>query len=200
MFSFSHTAPRITQEQEEKEYADLRPEERDKILDDVYGRNAEEIAEINTREISSQELDAFHEALGQIPLNDKMDVVSATIRCPELLYSESDPVLFLRCEGYDPERAARRFARYWAMRVEVFGTEKAFLPMTLTGAYADDDEVLQMMKDFPFFRTFLPDDSSGRTVVFGQTSHDNDEYNNISRDVKVRLDCILLIQAFIVSM
>mmetsp|Transcript_9018 Transcript_9018/g.13872 ORF Transcript_9018/g.13872 Transcript_9018/m.13872 type:complete len:341 (-) Transcript_9018:274-1296(-) len=186
MFSVSHTAPRITQEEEERDYADLLPNEKDDILDDIFGRNAEEIAERNSREITQQELDAFHKALEEIPLQDRMDVEAATLYCPELISSESDPKHYLRCEEYNPEKAAARFVEYWKMRVEIFGEEKAFLPMTLTGAYADDEEVLNMMADFPLFRTFLPDDEHGRTVIYGRTSHQSTEYNNIHRDVKLR--------------
>mmetsp|Transcript_29308 Transcript_29308/g.41213 ORF Transcript_29308/g.41213 Transcript_29308/m.41213 type:complete len:189 (+) Transcript_29308:105-671(+) len=188
MFCFSHTAPTITKEEEERDLADLLPEEKNDILNDVFGRNAEEIDVRNSREITQQEINAFHEALEEIPLQDRIDVEAATVHCPELISSESDPKLYLICDGYDPKMAAARFVKYWKMRVEIFGVEKAFLPMTLTGAYADDDEVLQMMTDFPLFRTFLPDDEHGRTVLFAHTSHQSTEYNNIHRDVKVSVD------------
>eukprot|EP00521_Asterionellopsis_glacialis_P016070 CAMPEP_0195291692 /NCGR_PEP_ID=MMETSP0707-20130614/8077_1 /TAXON_ID=33640 /ORGANISM="Asterionellopsis glacialis, Strain CCMP134" /LENGTH=58 /DNA_ID=CAMNT_0040352031 /DNA_START=1 /DNA_END=174 /DNA_ORIENTATION=+ len=56
---FSYTAPTYSKEDEEREYADLCPEQKEGILNDAYGRNAEETAALNEREITQQELDAF---------------------------------------------------------------------------------------------------------------------------------------------
>ena len=61
---------------------------------------------------------------------------------------ETAPHLFLRRDGYDVDKAAKRLAAYWDMRVEIF-QEKAFLPMTLMGALNGNDNVMRMMRDYP---------------------------------------------------
>mmetsp|Transcript_1770 Transcript_1770/g.2477 ORF Transcript_1770/g.2477 Transcript_1770/m.2477 type:complete len:355 (+) Transcript_1770:263-1327(+) len=185
MFSFSYTAPRITEAEKEEEFAGMPEVEKDDVMNDVYGRNADETEAKYGREISPHELDAFYEALEDVPIQYRLETLAAMIRCPELVKTETDPCMFLRYAEFDPHKAANRFAAYWKIRVEMFG-DKAFLPMTLTGAYADDVEVLQMMEKYPLFRTILPNDCNGRTVILIQTSHHSDEYNKICREAKVR--------------
>ena len=39
---------------------------------------------------------------------------------PEIVRQETRPLTFLRCEGYDPAKAALRLAHYWKLRKELF--------------------------------------------------------------------------------
>jgi len=185
---FSYTAPTFSQADREREYADLTVEQKEDILDDAYGRNSEEVAVFNEREITQQELDAFEDALENLPPSEKLEAVAAkTVMCPELVQSETNPSLFLRREQYDPEKAAKRFAAYWKFRVDLFGNEKAFLPIILCegGAFDGDEETLQMMRESPTYRYILPNDSHGRSVVFLESDQENRATNTFSRDTKV---------------
>ena len=187
MFSYSHTAPIVAPEQEEKEYADLDQEEKENILNDIYGRNAEETEEFNRREITQQQLDEFQSALDRIPLEDRTAYQLALIHCPELLQSETSPRLFLIREAFDPNKAAQRLVRYWDMRVDLFGDERAFLPISLLegGALEGDEELLAMMRAFPNFRNFLPNDEHGRTIIYCAPDFFSEAFNNYSRAAKV---------------
>ena len=72
---------------------------------------------------------------------------------------------FLEREDYDARLAAQRMARYWSFKMDVFGPDKCFLPMTLVegGSLSDDVEVL--MESFPDM--ILPGrDKQGRAVLY----------------------------------
>jgi hypothetical protein len=59
------------------------------------------------------------------------------------------------------EKAARRVVRYWKIRKDMFGLDRAFLPMTLDGAMAEDIALLSLG-----YAYLLPDDNHGRAVFF----------------------------------
>jgi hypothetical protein len=83
-----------------------------------------------------------------------------------LIRFESDPYRFLQHKCWRPKKAAELLARHWKLRIDLFGEEWTFLPLkdlSGTGALSQDDiYVLQTG-----FCSFLPDDTQGRTVVFG---------------------------------
>lgn len=96
---------------------------------------------------------------------------------PDLVKSESDPLLFLKRESMNPFTAAKRLALYWEYREEVF-RERAFLPIqdrTGMGALSEEDLAL-----FHGALQELPCDSDGCPVLFlnqlrleGSTINDN---------------------------
>ena len=78
------------------------------------------------------------------------------------LCDDTFKLIFLRCEVFNVEKSVRRFVKYWNMRLEVFGDELAFLPMTLDGAMQNDVDAislqyLQLAKDTtdPYGRALL---------------------------------------------
>eukprot|EP00521_Asterionellopsis_glacialis_P008538 CAMPEP_0195283896 /NCGR_PEP_ID=MMETSP0707-20130614/2287_1 /TAXON_ID=33640 /ORGANISM="Asterionellopsis glacialis, Strain CCMP134" /LENGTH=282 /DNA_ID=CAMNT_0040343147 /DNA_START=384 /DNA_END=1235 /DNA_ORIENTATION=+ len=144
------------------------------------------MARRNGREISHDEINDFHRSLGNIPLDRRTGYELATVHCPDLLETETSPRLFLIREDFDPDKAARRLVEYWNMRVEIFGTERAFLPMTFAGALHDDAEVYRLMVLFPDFRTFLPNDDSGRTVVYCKPDYGKDDFTGCSRTAMMK--------------
>ena len=71
------------------------------------------------------------------------------------------------------------------MQVELFGDDRGFLPMNLNGALGGDEELLQMLREFPSFHCFPPNDSHGRTIVFTELDYSNENFNNHKPIVKV---------------
>mmetsp|Transcript_27692 Transcript_27692/g.38938 ORF Transcript_27692/g.38938 Transcript_27692/m.38938 type:complete len:213 (+) Transcript_27692:67-705(+) len=189
---FSYTAPTYTIEDQEREFADLSPEQKGELQADAYGRNADEIAILNEREITQQELDAFDEALETLPAehNAEAAIAAKTVICPELVEHETNPSLFLRCENYNPRKAAKRFAAYWDFRVDLLGNEKAFLPISLAegGAFDDDIELIRMMRESPTYRYILPNDIHGRSVWYVEADQHNEANWIFHRQEKV---CIM---------
>lgn len=77
-------------------------------------------------------------AMRQLPDETKAAYLDAVSKCPELVLRESNPTWFLERENQDIWAAALRLAQYWEKRKELFGDEKAFLPLDLSGAGALD--------------------------------------------------------------
>jgi len=156
--SFSHTAPRFTDEDRKREYNLLSEAERRKIDDD---RNGTDTHTFGLQEEDSQDyVLQMEEELHTIPSADKEAYTQALIRCPDLVETESKPVKFLRKHDFNVAASAKNLIDYWAWRVKLF-EEKAYLPMTLHGALQNDLDTLST----GFFQ-ILPRDCHGRAVVY----------------------------------
>jgi hypothetical protein len=150
------SAPFVTPEDEQAEREALTEEESQRLYEEVYGSEVE-IEETDTMVDASLLL---QEALHEIPEAAKEAYLEALERAPLLVESESDPISFLRCENYDAWAAAHRLVAYWEVRKKFFGPDRAFLPMTQTGAMAEDMEYSEKA-----LISILPDDDHGRPVV-----------------------------------
>jgi len=63
--------------------------------------------------------------------------------------------------------AAARLVKYWSKRLDLFGEDRAFKPLTLSSIYANEDEVALKRG----FLNLLPDtDESGRGLLFADPS------------------------------
>ncbi|KAL7580689.1 hypothetical protein ACA910_002198 [Epithemia clementina (nom. ined.)] len=72
-----------------------------------------------------------------------------------VLLEESDPIQFVRFCQYNLQAAAKRLCLYWTTRKRVFGPNRAFLPLTLTGTGAlTPADVQTLQAGFP---ALLPD-------------------------------------------
>jgi hypothetical protein len=156
MSAFTFTAPIVTVEDERLEREALTDDERKKLHEDVYG--GEQLV-TETEEMLQNGTRMLREALLAIPDVEKVAYLEALEIAPLLVERESDPVAFLRCENYDAVSAARRLVVYWDIRKKTFGAERAFLPMTQSGAMADDMEYLEKA-----LFVMLPDDEHERAV------------------------------------
>lgn len=130
------------------------------LHNDLYCSEVEHQLVTETDTMLENGLALLQSALEQIPVSEKETYLKALERAPLLVKYESDPAAFLRRENYNAVTAARGLVTYWDTRRKVFGNERTFLPMTLSGAMAPDMEYVQealLMK--------LPDDEHGRVVL-----------------------------------
>jgi hypothetical protein len=151
------TAPIVTPEDEQAEREALTEEESQRLYEEVYGSEVE----IKETDVMLEKASLLlQEALNEIPEAAKQAYLEALERAPLLVERESDPISFLRCEHYDGRAAAHRLVAYWEVRKKFFGPDRAFLPMTQTGAMAEDMEYSEKA-----LISILPDDDHGRPVV-----------------------------------
>lgn len=109
------------------------------------------------REVTERSIELFHEAMGALEgATEYQEALSLGV-----VPLESPVEVFLRHADCDPWAAARQMGLYWKTRKQVFGPERAFLPMTLDGAMADD--VQHMRKGF---LCAVEDDAHGRPVLY----------------------------------
>ena len=90
----------------------------------------------------------------------------ARTHCPEQLTNDFK-LQFLRCEQFQVDLAAKRIMKYWDKRVEIFGQDLAYLPMTLKGALKDDRKALEAG-----FVRLLPGikEPGGRSILYADPS------------------------------
>jgi hypothetical protein len=88
-------------------------------------------------------------------------------KAPHLVQSESDPRLFFHRENGDAVAASRRLIAYWSKRLKLFGAERAYLPLRLGGALAQEELIVLRSATF----VPLPCDLHGRDVFCLDLSH-----------------------------
>jgi hypothetical protein len=166
MSFFNAAAPAFTEEDERAEREALSEEERRLLQQDIFGFPGDERPSLDPiREntaVLEKSLSMLLDALKGLPDEVKASYLQAMECAPEVVEHESPPIAFLRCENYDPWAAAHRLVRYWTLRKQIFGADRAFLPMTLDGAmyHQDSEEVERHALAFP-----LEDDMHGRPVL-----------------------------------
>uniref|UniRef100_A0A7R9ZA46 CRAL-TRIO domain-containing protein n=1 Tax=Pseudictyota dubia TaxID=2749911 RepID=A0A7R9ZA46_9STRA len=139
---------------------------------DVYGQ----CHPLESPELIAGSLVRVEEELKSLPERVRNGWDEACERCPSLV-GDDHKLMFLRCQGFHADRAALRLARYWNKRIELFGEERAFLPMTLKGALRDDIDALI----FGFVRiNSRMVDAHGRRIVFFDPSMLDHEYDRPS--------------------
>jgi hypothetical protein len=158
MSSFPFTAPIITEQQEKEEREALTDDERRRLHEDVYG--GEQLV-TETEEMLRNGTQILRDAVLAIPDAEKVAYLEALEIAPLMVERESAPVAFLRCKNYDAWAAAQHLVAYWDMRKKIFGAERAFLPMTQSGAIANDRECLENA-----LTMILPDDDCNRSVIY----------------------------------
>jgi hypothetical protein len=114
-----------------------------------------------TREMHASGFNELVDAIPRIPAEIKAAFDEAVTRCPSLVAQESDPVRFLRREGFNGWAAALRLMEYWTTRKKLF-QGKAFLPMTLSSGGALDSDDLVLLERGAL--GILPEVQQGRLV------------------------------------
>ena len=97
----------------------LDPQEKRAIYREIHGRNAsddDDAARHNRYEQLEREI-------WKLPKEDKAALMRVLRKNPLLFVVSSQTKLFLLSEDFDAARAARRIARYWQRREDLFGEE-----------------------------------------------------------------------------
>lgn len=98
-----------------------------------------------------------------MPLEQSQVYMEAMAKAPDLVLTETDPLQFVRFCKYDLWAAAQRLCSYWTERKRLFGQQRAFLPLVLTGTGAlTPDDVHTLYAGYP---AILPDTTSGKKCV-----------------------------------
>lgn len=158
MSAYTFTAPLVTPEEEKAEREALTDEEKKRLEDEVYGKE-NDIEE--TEDMQSTGIAMIQDAIEAIPASEKSEYNEALQRVPDLVETESPYLVFLRASRWDSWAAARQLVDHWRGRVKIFGRDKAFLPMTLDGAMAEEVPYLETAIVVP-----AGEDHRGRAVVF----------------------------------
>mmetsp|Transcript_7639 Transcript_7639/g.10882 ORF Transcript_7639/g.10882 Transcript_7639/m.10882 type:complete len:380 (-) Transcript_7639:254-1393(-) len=132
-------------------------------LESFYGQTPTPEETTGLIEKKMKELD---EELKGIPDKQKAGYMQALEKCPDMVDDHNFKLLFLRCEVFRVKAAAKRYVEYWDKRLELFGSDKAFLPLTLEGALKDDSIALSI----GHFQLTGYKDKDGRRIVFADFS------------------------------
>uniref|UniRef100_A0A7S1GIN1 CRAL-TRIO domain-containing protein n=1 Tax=Cyclophora tenuis TaxID=216820 RepID=A0A7S1GIN1_CYCTE len=136
--AFPFSAPRFTEEQQAKEKASLKDEEKAQIQRDIYGKGSDMDYPEETDEFLIPKLEMFQQEVDAIDY--KPAYLEALEKAPKIVEEESPAVTFLRCENYEPKPAAKRLIMYWKFRKQFFGEDKFCLPMTIHGGAMDEKD------------------------------------------------------------
>ena len=116
-----------------------------------------------------------------MPMDRKSAYMQALARSPDLVSTETDSLQFVRYSNYSVPDGAERLVLYWEERRKLFGDERAFLPLTLTGMGAlTSDDAWSLKAGYP---ALLPTSTSGLQVML---CDQRQVLQNSSTDVQVR--------------
>ena len=150
-------------------------------IEDIWNAH-ENKSKANVREdpiASPTDLAALEEVLRATPPSDKKCYLEATIRCPSET-TDDRKAAFLETDDLDPQAAASRLCAYWDERVDTFGDELAFLPMTLKGAMREDVE--HMIHSCPMQRMAKPD-LHGRQMTYYDVGRGDTVHGTVQQEV-----------------
>ena len=129
---------------------------------------------LSVRIPTNRDLLAMEAALDKIPLSQKFAYLQACLRCHAAdqqspgtgdVYSLSAQFKshFLEREGCNPTQAAQRYVAYWTTRLNTFGADLAYRPMTLGGALCQE---VGDMVNHSVFQILPHTDLSGRAIIW----------------------------------
>mmetsp|Transcript_20944 Transcript_20944/g.45673 ORF Transcript_20944/g.45673 Transcript_20944/m.45673 type:complete len:317 (+) Transcript_20944:15-965(+) len=156
-----HEKEVFTEADEKKEQSEMTNKEKADVIAEIYGQ----VHPNETPDLVSESLKGLTEEIDGMPAEKRVNWEKAKERCPELT-GDRHKLMFLRCEVFNVGLAALRLLKYWDKRVELFGEDKAFLPLTLDGALRDDEVALEMS----LMQSTEATDEAGRRIVLGDPS------------------------------
>lgn len=111
-----------------------------------------------TPDLIQEKLAEFEVVLAKLDEKKKTGCLKAAEKCPGEC-NDGFKLVFLRCEVFKVEKAVDRWAKYWNTRIEVFGEEKAFLPLAPAGNLEGNDDASL------FVQVAEKTDPEGRAIV-----------------------------------
>lgn len=105
-------------------------------INDVYGSTSDRIKTFeDAEEMLKRARTELVEAFRSIPDVGEMRKAydQAVLKCPHLIELESPPDKYLRAHDFNAWEASYAMVYYWRKRVEVFGPDLAYYPLSLTG-------------------------------------------------------------------
>lgn len=131
---------------------------------------------------------SFMDALKSIPNDEKGAYLAALSRGgSQLLDDESCISRFLRFERGDVNAAAGRYVSYWTKRRDVFGRDRAYLPMKLTKGSLSESCIALLRAGWIIP---LPRDANGNCVCFLDMTIEETRYQHSHED---RLCCFFYV-------
>lgn len=169
MATFSITCPRVSEEQDRKEWQEMSESERREIESDLYGvargdagdsSNGTSVSSLPSCSSLSQEsshslspvlleeqqnIEAALEEMQlyinvSIGLSEKAAYSIVQEKNPALLQRETPLINFLRAERYNIWQAASRLVSYWQHRADNFGWDNLHLPMSAANVSSGGSE------------------------------------------------------------
>ena len=107
-------------------------------------------------------LAALDQHMMTLPTQSTAAYFMATTKCPDEVSNERK-LLFLQCEENNVPLAAQRLALCWQYRLDGFGEDRCFEPMTLAGAMRG--EVVNMVKS-GIGQLMPTTDAAGRAIIY----------------------------------
>ncbi|KAL7580699.1 hypothetical protein ACA910_002206 [Epithemia clementina (nom. ined.)] len=102
-------------------------------------------------------------AVHYVPFQQSQAYLQAMANDSALVQSETDPIQFVRSSQYDVWAGTQRLCLYWTERLALFGSPRAFLPLTLTGTGALTlTDIQTLHAGYP---ALLPDSLAGPKCV-----------------------------------
>mmetsp|Transcript_8228 Transcript_8228/g.15064 ORF Transcript_8228/g.15064 Transcript_8228/m.15064 type:complete len:410 (-) Transcript_8228:1611-2840(-) len=164
---------------------DEENERRSATLVEIAGSRADFYGAVTIRDRPAEEirtaLSDMNDALRRIPSSKRRRYDEAQEKCPDQV-SDNRKVAFLWRTDFDAELSAQRLAEYWEFKHSIFGDEKCYLPMTLSGALTDDVGTLSA----GILQLFPVKDLFGRSMVFfnpAQRDLDKHSRNSVLRAI-----------------
>ena len=150
-----------------KEMMTLSVNEREKVFEDIHGVSQ---PQEETPEFIATCLEDFNKAIKRLPVRHQKMINRATFLRPALETCSKFKLAFLRADDYNATKAAKRLYKYYAMKCELFGTDKIAKRITLDDDFNDDD--LYIFKS-GYVTLLNVRDQSNRPVMFADTTKIN---------------------------
>ena len=146
-----------------REFNKMPMKDKERVAQDIYGTvDNETIIQNDENSISPGTMEDFWDELNA--LTDKPAYGQALELSPEFAKDEFLVIAFLRSVDGSAKRAAKRYAKFWKQKLDLFGPDKLVRTITLDDFDADDMESLYSGG----FQVLNSTDRAGRPVLFGR--------------------------------